>query len=73
MKAILVIDLPNDTKAEDVCITYIVQDWYGMLVKAQVESVPLKSLPKKKPKYDRRGWTADYKQGWNDCLEQIED
>lgn len=86
MKAILVIDdLPNDINIEDVGITYIIQQRNGLLVKAQVESVPLKLMPKKKrvDKWDKKrayyrlnlGYTdivyASNCLGYNACIDEI--
>ena len=81
MKAILVIDLPNDVKIEDVGITYIVQEWNGILVKAQVEHIPLKPMPEKyevkKASIKDKGreekmWVLGTANGWNACLEELE-
>lgn len=74
MKAYLVIDLPDDINVDDVGITYIVQQWSGLLVEAQVEHVPLKQMPSKKEvDFSKVMDYADgyYAEGWNACLEEI--
>lgn len=72
MKAVLVIDLPDDINVDDVGISYIVQQWSGLPVKAQVEHIPLKPLPKKAEIVKGvNGFQEIYNDGWNACLEEI--
>lgn len=73
MKAVLVIDLPDDINVDDVGITYIVQQWNGLLVKAQVEHVPLKPLPEPMPEVAMTIQDISYAMGWNECLEMIDE
>lgn len=67
MKAILVIDI-GDNNIKDVEISYLVQKWNGELVKAQVEHIPLKPMPKK---IDDRDNDLSISIGWNACIDEI--
>lgn len=66
MKAILVIELEDDVNLNDIEIRYVIQDKYGMPIKAEVDGCPLRPLPEK---YDI-GKMREQK-GWNACLDEI--
>lgn len=76
MKAILVIDMPNDMKIEDTKALNITL-FNGLFVREVKMDCPLQSLPKPRilPKwqtentnYGEEPWFSD---GWNACLEEI--
>ena len=71
MKALLVVDIDDDVNIEDIGITYIIQHWSGLLVKAQVESVPLKPLPKKRKEINDLTVEAYVNDAWNACINEI--
>ena len=75
MKALLVIDdLPNDISIKDIGITYIIQQRNGLLVKAQVEGVPLKPMPERKYAIQgMRGYQGTVREckGYNACIDEI--
>ena len=77
MKAILIIELEDDVNLNDVEIRYVIQDRYGMPVKAEVDGYPLKPLPSRKNNDESvmvgsLQMDIGYILGWNECLEEIE-
>ena len=77
MKAILVIDFPEEYDVADLRMVYIVGDSEGNVVKVQRELIPcLKPMPEPKPiKQEIMGedyYIGFYGQGWNDCIEELE-
>lgn len=74
MKAILVIDLNDDVNLEDVEISYVIQDKYGMPVKAEVDGCPLKPMPQPREMTNADSsnpWIDENAIGFNECLAEI--
>lgn len=76
MKAILVIDLPNDLdisldeiKAD---ITVLSKDFRKSMLFLKYKNIALKPLPQKQEQKDEEVYQfSDYKEGWNDCIDEI--
>ena len=81
MKAILVIDLEDDTNLNNVFVRYVVQDIYGQPIKAEVGGSKLKPMPEKLKHWQYadlyKRWNISDKQinaevfGYNKCIDEI--
>lgn len=74
MNAVLIVELDDDVNLEDVEINYIVQDKYGNPIKAEVDGVKLRPLPK----YMHMGLDNEleeiiFQMGFNTCLNEIKE
>lgn len=74
MKAILVIDIPDDWSCNEWCIEGDLmgknEEGYWMFCN-EIAEAPLKPMPQKKaPMGNYYGWNMMV-QGWNECLEEI--
>lgn len=77
MKAVLVIDLPDDMRIEDTQALYVTL-YNGLSVREVMMNRPLKPLP---PKLDANDWHRMFSgmfsvreakgYGWNACLKEI--
>jgi len=78
MKAILVIDMPDEYRAEDVLVDYCLHTKGEYKTIRKSGNHPLKPMPKEEDIYEvgmdeedtnaKRQWNK----GWNACLEEIE-
>lgn len=70
MKAILVIDVPEDDIGKEASVMYLGNDsWLR-----SIEFIPIKPMPKKEEVSDD-SYVADYLDfdlGWNACIEELE-
>ena len=73
MKAIALIELPDDTDLNDVEIRYAVQDLYGMPIVAEVEGKKLRPMPEQYCISNNPEMTSTdmYFLGWNKCIKKI--
>lgn len=75
MKAILVVDIPDDVEIEDCEIEYSVKEQV-MLTQVAKGKNRLKPMPQKESEKHREqieDWTGlAYSQGWNACIEELE-
>ena len=67
MKAILVINLNEDVKLDDLEISYVIQDKFGTVVEAEVDGVKLKPIPEE----DDEICIKSYLLGFNACLYEL--
>lgn len=68
MKAILVIDLPDDMRIKDIQVMNVTL-YNGLYIREVTMNSHLKPLPELKN--DRYG-RDKYAMGWNDCLKEME-
>lgn len=67
MKAILVIDVPEDDIGKEASVMYLGNDsWLR-----SIEFIPIKPMPKKKMPYGSDIFN-DYVRGWNEYAEELE-
>lgn len=71
MKAILVINVPEDDIGKEASVMYLGNDrWLR-----SIEFIPIKPMPNKidpKNEMDFTIYDTRYREGWNDCLKEIE-
>ena len=76
MKAIVVIDMPNDMNVEETKVLNITL-FNGLFVKELKIDYPLKPLPQKKVLDEELFMTGNFRlidarfTGWNDCIDTI--
>ena len=73
-KAILVIDMPDDMPVESVQkINYLSVLWNGLPTEigARKYKMVLKPMPEKELIVNGSPMSDDYRQGWNDCIDEI--
>ena len=69
-KAILVINIPNEYPLEELKANVLITHKGNWLCKRHRKK--LKELPKKLKGNDNDNWhKIDFKEGWNDCLDEI--
>ena len=73
MKAVLVIDMPNEAKIEEYRITYVVYHLQGCGKGVQGVGASLRPLPEKMIPEMVMGnkFAEGCVQGWNDCIDEI--
>lgn len=72
MKAILVIDMPDDMRIEDTQALNVTL-YNGMYVCEVTMNRHLKPLPEKLDYTRTDAWADRYRQGYNACLEEIDE
>lgn len=70
MKAILVVDIPDDVEIEDCEIEYSVKEQV-MLTQVAKGKTKLKPMPEPMPKDNSNEVNLGFELGWNNCLEEI--
>jgi hypothetical protein len=75
MKAILVVDIPDDYKIDELCVNYQIYKNDDITRVDWRFNQHLKPMPKKKETRNAiqyRGLAEEYrKEGWNECLDEI--
>lgn len=71
MKAILVIDVPEEYELDQLAVNYILYSVEGKILDGDMGR-ELKPMPEPMPKDNSNEVNLGFELGWNNCLEEIE-